>query len=52
VDNCKRFSPVTWAAEAAVDPEGSESYPTYTGQDMHQIANALVEVIRAYSKGK
>jgi len=27
-------------------------YPTYTEEDMHQIANALVKVIRAYSKGK
>jgi dTDP-4-amino-4,6-dideoxygalactose transaminase len=25
-------------------------YPTYTEKDMHQIANALVKVIRAYSK--
>ena len=27
-------------------------YPTYTEEDMHQIANALVKVIQAYSKGK
>ncbi|MCX6637224.1 MAG: DegT/DnrJ/EryC1/StrS family aminotransferase [Acidobacteria bacterium] len=27
-------------------------YPTYTEQDMCQIANALVKVIQAYSKGK
>ena len=27
-------------------------YPTYTEEDMRQIANALVKVIRAYSKGK
>ena len=27
-------------------------YPTYTEEDMRQIATALVKVIRAYSKGK
>jgi dTDP-4-amino-4,6-dideoxygalactose transaminase len=27
-------------------------YPTYTEEDMHQIANALVKVIKAYSKKK
>jgi hypothetical protein len=26
------------------------AYPTYTEEDMHQIAAALIKVIRAYAK--